>query len=43
MEWNAAHIVWDQQVMLVWLLLPPVFILVALMTFAAPIFLRKKK
>ncbi len=37
MEWNAARILWDGQVMLLWLLLPPIFLLAALLAVAAPV------
>jgi hypothetical protein len=35
MAWNATHILWDEQVMLLWITLPPVFLAAAFLPFAA--------
>ena len=42
MAWDANHIRWAEQVALLWAVLPPVFIIAGLLTFAAP-FLRKRE
>lgn len=43
MEWNAARILWDQQIMLMLLLLTPIFLLAAVLVFAGPHLVAKKK
>jgi len=43
MVWNATHIFWEEQVMLLWILLPPIFFACGLLAFAAPILYREKK
>jgi hypothetical protein len=41
--WSSTRILWDQQVMLMWLLLPPIFIVCVGMALAAPWLARKPK
>jgi hypothetical protein len=41
--WSSTRILWDQQVMLMWLLLPPIFIVCVGMSLAAPWLVRKPK
>jgi len=43
MVWNAAKILWDQQVLLMWIVLPPVFVAGGLLAFAAPVLFHEKK
>ena len=43
MEWNATHIFWDEQILLMWILLPPIFVACGLLAVAAPILYREKK
>ena len=38
--WSSTRIVWDQQILLLWILLIPVFLTSALLVFAAPLFFR---
>ena len=38
--WTASRILWDQQILLLWLLLTPVFVGGLLLAFAAPFFYR---
>jgi len=33
---------WDQQILLLWILLPPVFLFCGLLAFAAPLFYRER-
>jgi len=42
MAWDANHIRWAEQVAILWAVLPPVFVLAVLSTFAAPL-LRKRE
>ena len=35
MIWNATRILWDEQVMLLWIVLPPIFLGAALLPVAA--------
>ena len=39
MIWNASKLLWDQQVLLLWILLPPVFIACGFLSLAAPLYL----
>jgi len=39
MAWNASQLLWDQQVLLLWILLPPVFIACGFLSLAAPLYL----
>ena len=39
MEWSSTAITWDLQVMVMWIVLPPVFILCGLLTMVAPLLL----
>jgi hypothetical protein len=41
--WNAARIGWQEQVLLLWILLPATFAFAALVVFAAPYLSRGKK
>ena len=34
--WSSSRILWDQQILLLWILLTPVFVAGVLLTFAAP-------
>ena len=40
MRWDPTHILWGHQVLLMWILLPPVFVAAALIPFAGPLLLR---
>ena len=40
--WSSTRIVWDQQILLLWILLTPVFIACGLLVFATPLFLRDR-
>lgn len=40
--WSSTRIVWDQQILLIWILLPPIFIVCGLLALAAPYLVRKK-
>ena len=40
--WSSTRIVWDQQILLLWILLTPVFVGSLLLTFAAPLFFRNR-
>lgn len=42
MVWDANHIRWAEQVVILWAVLPPVFVIAAVSIFAAP-FLEKRK
>ena len=42
MEWSATNIGWYQQVFLMWILLPPIFLACGLLAFAAPLLYREK-
>jgi len=35
--WSSARILWDQQILLLWILLPPVFLFCGFLVFAAPL------
>ena len=37
MAWDANHIRWAEQVMILWTVLPPVFVAAGLSIFAAPL------
>jgi hypothetical protein len=43
MPWTPTHIGWDQQIMLMWILLPPIFLACGFLAFAAPLFFRERK
>ena len=43
MLWSATRILWDEQVLLMWILLPPVFVACGLLACAAPIVYREGK
>ena len=43
MAWSATRILWDEQVLLMWILLPPVFVVCGLLPFAAPILFHERK
>lgn len=36
MEWSSTQITWDLQVMVLWYVLPPIFVLCGLLTLALP-------
>jgi hypothetical protein len=40
--WSSTRIVWDQQILLLWILLTPVFIGSLILAFAAPLFFRDR-
>jgi hypothetical protein len=40
--WSSTRILWDQQILLLWILLPPVFLFCGLLVFAAPLFYRER-
>ena len=40
--WSSTRILWDQQILLLWILLPPVFLACGLLVFAAPLLYREK-
>ena len=42
MPWTPTHIDWNQQLMLMEILLPPIFIACGFLAFAAPLFFRVK-
>jgi len=39
--WSSTRILWDQQILLLWLLLPPIFIVCGVLALAAPYLVRK--
>ena len=41
--WSSTRILWDQQILLLWILLPPVFVVCGFMALAAPLIVRKKE
>ena len=41
--WSSTRILWDQQIMLLWILLPPVFIVSLSIALAAPFLVRKNE
>ena len=41
--WSSTRILWDQQVMLMWLLLPPIFATCLGVALAAPFLVRKSE
>ena len=43
MAWDANHILWAEQVQLLWATLPPVFVISGLLAFAAPILYKNEK
>ena len=43
MLWSATRILWDEQILLMWILLPPVFVASGLVACAAPILFREGK
>jgi len=42
MVWNASHLLWDQQILLLWILLPPVFIACGFLSLVAPLYLFRR-
>ena len=40
--WSSTRILWDQQILLIWILLPPIFVVCGFLALAAPYLLRKK-
>jgi len=42
MLWTPTHIGWDEQIMLLWILLPPIFLACGFLAFAAPLFFHEK-
>jgi hypothetical protein len=43
MEWSATHIGWDLQIILLWILLPPVFLTCAFLAFLAPLLEKRRQ
>ena len=43
MHWDPTHILWGEQVLLMWILLPPIFIAAAVIPFAGPMLLKNRK
>jgi hypothetical protein len=43
MEWHPAQLTWDMQTFVLWVLLPPVFIVCGLMAFLAPTLYRDQE
>ena len=41
--WSSTRIVWDQQIFLLWILLPPIFIACGLLALVGPYLVRKKE
>ena len=41
--WSSTRILWDQQILLLWILLPPVFIVSLSIALAAPFLVRKNE
>ena len=39
--WSSTRILWDQQILLLWILLPPIFIVCGFLALAAPYLVRK--
>ena len=39
--WSSTRILWDQQILLLWILLPPVFVVCGFLALAAPFIVRK--
>jgi len=39
--WSSTRILWDQQILLLWILLPPVFIVSLSIALAAPFLVRR--
>jgi len=40
--WSSTRILWDQQMMLIWLLLPPIFIACGFLALVGPYLVRRK-
>ena len=43
MEWHPAQLSWDQQMFVLWVLLPPVFIFCGFLAFLAPMLYRDQE
>ena len=43
MAWDANHILWAEQVEILWALLPPVFVAAGLSIFAAPLLEKRRQ
>ena len=43
MAWDANHILWAEQVEILWAVLPPVFVVAGLSLFAAPLLEKKRQ
>ena len=41
--WSSTRILWDQQIFLMWLLLPPIFVVCGLLALAAPYLVSRKE
>jgi hypothetical protein len=42
MEWHPAQLSWDQQMFVLWVLLPPAFVVCGILAFLAPILYREE-
>ena len=43
MAWDANHILWAEQVEILWAVLPPVFVAAGLSVFAAPLIEKRRQ
>jgi hypothetical protein len=41
--WSSTRILWDQQILLLWILLPPVFVACGFLALAAPFIVSKEE
>lgn len=41
MEWHPAQLSWDQQMFVLWVLLPPIFLICGSLAYLAPIFYKE--
>ena len=41
--WSSTRILWDQQIFLMWILLPPIFIVCGFLALAAPYLVSRKE
>jgi hypothetical protein len=42
MEWHPAQLSWDQQMFVLWVLLPPIFFVCGILAFLAPVLYKEK-
>jgi len=43
MEWHPSQLTWDMQVFVMWVLLPPVFLICGILAFLAPVLYGESK